>query len=78
MFDERYTEQQTDRFLEALKLFKLGFSWGGTHSLSVPYRIRADRRDWNRRQNQLVRFYIGLEDPQDLIADLEQAMEALG
>lgn len=41
LFDERYTEAQTDRFLETLKLFKLGFSWGGTHSLSVPYRIRS-------------------------------------
>ncbi len=78
LFDERYTEAQTDRFLEALKLFKLGFSWGGTHSLSVPYRIRPDRRDWTQRGHQLIRFYIGLEDPQDLIADLEQAMRVLG
>ncbi|MBS7405701.1 MAG: PLP-dependent transferase, partial [Oxalobacter sp.] len=30
------------------------------------------------RQHQLIRFYIGLEDPQDLIADLEQAMRVLG
>ena len=78
LFDERYTDAQTDRFLEALKLFKLGFSWGGTHSLSVPYRIRPDRRDWTQRGHQLIRFYIGLEDPQDLIADLEQAMRVLG
>ena len=77
LFDERYTEAQTDRFLEALKLFKMGFSWGGTHSLSVPYRIRPDRKDWNQRDHQLIRFYIGLEDPQDLIADLEQALSAL-
>ena len=77
LFDERYTEAQTDRFLETLKLFKLGFSWGGTHSLSVPYRIRSDRRDWMQRGNQLIRFYVGLEDPQDLIADLEQAMRVL-
>ncbi|EEO28260.1 cystathionine beta-lyase [Oxalobacter paraformigenes] len=78
LFNELYTEEQTDRFLEALKLFRMGFSWGGTHSLAVPYRIRPDRRDWNLRQNQLIRFYIGLEDPEDLIADLEQAMETLG
>ena len=77
LFDERYTEAQTDRFLEALKLFKMGFSWGGTHSLSVPYRIRPDRKDWNQRDHQLIRFYIGLEDPADLIADLEQALSAL-
>ena len=78
LFHERYTEAQTDRFLESLKLFGLGFSWGGTHSLAVPYRIRPDRRDWTDRQHQLIRFYIGLEDPQDLIADLEQAMQVLG
>ena len=77
LFDERYNEAQTDRFLEALKLFKMGFSWGGTHSLSVPYRIRPDRKDWALRSNQLIRFYIGLEDPSDLIADLEQALKAL-
>ncbi len=77
LFDERYTEAQTDRFLEALELFKLGFSWGGTHSLSVPYRICHDRRDWTQKGHQLIRFYIGLEDPQDLIADLEQAMRVL-
>ena len=77
LFDERYTEAQTDRFLEALRLFKMGFSWGGTHSLSVPYRIRPDRKDWNQSQHQLIRFYIGLEDPKDLIADLEQALTVL-
>ena len=77
LFDERYTESQTDRFLEALTLFKLGFSWGGTHSLAVPYRIRPDRPDWRWRSNQLIRFYIGLEEADDLIADIEQAMNVL-
>lgn len=77
LFDARYTEAQTDRFLETLKLFRLGFSWGGTHSLAVPYRIRSDRHDWVQKPNQLIRFYIGLEDPHDLIADIEQAMQVL-
>jgi len=77
LFDPRYTEEQTDRFVEALRLFKLGFSWGGAHSLCAPFRIIDDRKDWKYKGHQLVRLYIGLEEPQDLIADLEQAFSIL-
>jgi len=73
LFDPRYTEEQTDRFVDALTLFGIGFSWGGTHSLAVPYRIQAMRKDWPDA-GILVRFNIGLEDPVDLIADIEQAL----
>jgi len=75
-FDARYTEEQTDRFVDALELFGIGYSWGGTHSLAVPYRIQAMRRDWPDA-GILVRFNIGLEEPDDLIADLEQAFARL-
>lgn len=76
VFDERYSETQTDRFVDSLKLFKIGYSWGGAHSLCVPYRIQTMRRDWPD-QGQLIRFNIGLEDPDDLIADIEQALLAI-
>ncbi len=76
LFDARYCEAQTDRFIDSLRLFKIGYSWGGANSLCVPYRIQTMRANW-RDQGQLVRFNIGLEDPQDLIADIEQAFEAL-
>ncbi|HTH44072.1 MAG TPA: cystathionine beta-lyase [Oxalicibacterium sp.] len=76
LFDPRYTEAQTDRFVDGLKLFKIGFSWGGAHSLCVPYRIQKMRDNWTH-QGQLVRFNIGLEDPKDLIADIEQAFGTL-
>lgn len=76
VFDERYSEEQTDRFVDNLKLFKIGFSWGGAHSLCVPYRIQAMRKQWKGR-GQLIRFNIGLEDPADLIADIEQALSFL-
>lgn len=76
IFDARYTEQQTDRFIDSLKLFKIGFSWGGSNSLCLPYRIQAMRQNWTD-QGQLLRFNIGLEDPQDLIADIEAALTAL-
>lgn len=78
LFNERYTEAQTDRFIEALQWFRIGFSWGGSHSLCVPYRISGDRQDWPYRKQQLVRFFIGLEDTRDLIADLKQAFAVLG
>jgi cysteine-S-conjugate beta-lyase len=76
LFDPRFTEAQTDRFVDALKLFKIGFSWGGAHSLCVPYRMQGMRQSWNEA-GQLVRFNVGLEDPADLIADIKQALATL-
>lgn len=76
LFDARYSEVQTDRFVDSLKLFKIGYSWGGSNSLCVPYRIETMRKHW-AGQGVLVRFNIGLEDPADLIADIEQALSTL-
>jgi cystathionine beta-lyase len=76
LFDARYTEEQTDRFVDALELFGLGYSWGGANSLVMPYRIQGMRRNWHDG-GVLVRFNIGLEDTDDLIADLEQALGKL-
>ncbi|MCE2871057.1 MAG: cystathionine beta-lyase [Oxalobacteraceae bacterium] len=73
LFDPRYSEAQTDRFIDSLKLFKIGYSWGGANSLAVPYRMAAIRKQW-AHPGQLVRLNIGLEDTRDLIADLEQAL----
>jgi cystathionine beta-lyase len=73
VFDARYSEAQTDRFVDSLQLFKIGYSWGGANSLCVPYRIQNMRRDWSYA-GQLIRFNIGLEEPADLIADLQQAL----
>lgn len=76
LFHEKYTEAQTDRFVNQLKLFKIGFSWGGSHSLCVPYRIETMRQTWTEK-GILVRFNIGLEDADDLIADIEQSLQSL-
>jgi cysteine-S-conjugate beta-lyase len=76
LFDARYSEAQTDRFVDALTLFGIGWSWGGAHSLAVPYRVQAMRKGW-RDGGTLVRFNIGLEDTADLIADLERAFATL-
>ena len=76
LFDARYSEQQTDRFIDALALFKIGYSWGGANSLCMPYRLKAMRSNW-QEQGQLLRFNIGLEDAEDLIADIETALAVL-
>src|SRR5690606_19116092 len=76
LFDSQYAEAQTDRFVDGLKLFRIGFSWGGVHSLAVPYRMQGMRADWTHA-GQLVRLNIGLEETDDLIADLEQALRLL-
>ncbi len=76
LFDARYTEEQTDRFVDALQLFGIGYSWGGANSLAMPYRIAHMRKNWPD-QGILVRFNIGLEEADDLIADIEQALELM-
>jgi cysteine-S-conjugate beta-lyase len=76
LFNPQYAEEQTDRFIDSLKLFKIGYSWGGANSLAVPYRIAQIRSRWDGA-GQLVRFNIGLEDPDDLIADIAQALRSL-
>jgi cystathionine beta-lyase len=62
-----------DKLIESLKLFAIGYSWGGFESLVTPAEpIRtASNPDWG---GPVVRLQIGLEDPDDLIADLTQAL----
>ena len=71
------------RFIDALDLFGIGFSWGGYESLAIPVdpaRIR-DHRDWpegvDHGSGLGVRLAIGLEDPSDLIRDLESGFAAM-
>ncbi len=75
-----YSSTQADAVVDALQLFGIGFSWGGAHSLCVPYDIAAMRQHWPRpgiAQGCLLRLYIGLEDVADLQADLAQALARL-
>lgn len=80
VFDERFSAEQVDRFCDSLRLFKLGYSWGGPISLVVPYDIGLMRdasvARWPHR-GTLVRFSVGLEAVEDLLADLAQALAAL-
>jgi cysteine-S-conjugate beta-lyase len=79
MFDAKFSSAQVDAFCDALKHFKLGFSWGGPVSLVVPYDVKALRGGAlpdTLKNGHLVRFSIGLEAVEDLQADLMQAMDA--
>jgi cystathionine beta-lyase len=68
---------RVDAFVEALRWFRIGWSWGGPVSLAVPYRVQPMRQLPTPYQGVIVRLCIGLEDPHDLIADLDQALTLL-
>lgn len=66
-------------FVNALKIFGIGASWGGFESLALMPKVNRMRSatKWDEDE-PLVRLNIGLEDPADLIADLDQALDTLG
>jgi cysteine-S-conjugate beta-lyase len=74
LFDPAFAPQQVDRFVDALKLFDIGYSWAGPTSLVVPYDLHAMRPETPLR-GHLVRFSIGLEEEGALRADLLQALQ---
>ena len=78
LFDPKYTEEQTDRFIDSLKLFKIGYSWGGPMSLVMPYHMGSSRTRSvaHMQRGRVVRFCIGLEAVADLQADIVQALQA--
>jgi cystathionine beta-lyase len=79
VLDARFNQDQTDAFCDALRLFKLGYSWGGPISLVVPYDLRGMRTAWpaHLSRGTVVRFSIGLEAVQDLQDDIAQALRVL-
>jgi cysteine-S-conjugate beta-lyase len=79
IFKAEYSQAKVDAFCDALKLFKLGTSWGGPMSLVVPYDLSTMRSTWpaHLAQGGIVRFSIGLEAVADLKADLAQALDSL-
>ena len=68
------------KFVNSLKLFGYGYSWGGFESLA----LYQDKREQGNRQylklasdEHLVRLHIGLEDPKDLIDDLKKSLKLI-
>ncbi|MDA8747822.1 cystathionine beta-lyase [Litoreibacter sp.] len=74
-FKDGITAAKVVDFINTLKIFKIGMSWGGVHSLAVVYPGLA--RPNRNFAGRIVRLNIGLETPEDLIADLGQAMNTL-
>ena len=82
LLDERFSAAQVDAFVDALRLFRIGYSWAGPLSLVVPYDLASMRsadalkqRPWLR--GHLVRFSVGFEAVADLQADLSQALQTV-
>jgi len=76
VFEPRFSAAQVDAFVDGLRLFRIGYSWAGPVSLVVPYDLNAMRQP-PPYEGTLVRFSIGLEAVEDLLADLEEALTAL-
>lgn len=65
-------QKHVDQFIDDLELFGIGFSWGGYESLAIQGRPPRTVKPWTG--GPLIRLSIGLEDPDDLIADLKAAL----
>lgn len=77
LLHESYAPEAVDAFVDALRVFRLGYSWGGPVSLAVPYPLEAMRQDRSHLRGHLVRLCIGLEAVSDLKQDLAQALTVL-
>ena len=67
-----------DKFVNSLSLFGHGYSWGGFESLALHQEIReqGNRKFLNLNKNEyIVRLHIGLEDPADLINDINKSLK---
>jgi cystathionine beta-lyase len=74
-FDDDIPAPRVVTFINTLKIFKIGMSWGGVNSLAVVYPgLDRPTQDFGGR---IVRLNIGLEKVTDLIADLEAAMAGI-
>ena len=72
---KRQDQEKTFDFVNALQIFQRGVSWGGYESLVVP--MLRQPMDYVEPRN-VIRLYCGLEDPDDLITDLERAFKISG
>lgn len=74
---EGEADPRVEAFIDALRLFRIGYSWGGPVSLVMPYGLTGMRRFGPLRdaRGTLVRFSLGLESVPDLLADLSQALQ---
>jgi len=78
VLNKKYQDQDLEKFFDDMKIFSMGYSWGGFESLATPVRIQKDRKSsLEELENTIVRIHVGLEDTEDLIADLDSAFKRL-
>ena len=75
--DEALVARKLAALCERRRYFRIGYSWGGYESLIVPGRIGSLRTVAPWKGGPLVRLHVGLEDPADLIEDLEAGLAAM-
>jgi cystathionine beta-lyase len=73
-----WSEDEAKQFVDGLRLFGIGASWGGFESLAILAHVTWGRTvvPW-KAEGPLIRLHIGLEDPDDLIADIEASLTAV-
>ena len=69
--------KKIDKFIDSLKFFGIGASWGGFESLILESDLNKIRKFKTFQNRTLIRLAIGLEEPEDLIADLRQAFKKI-
>jgi cysteine-S-conjugate beta-lyase len=78
VFQKHFSPESTRAMVDQLELFGIGASWGGFESLALPttgfVTRSAEQKDFG---GPIIRLHIGLEDPVDLIADLERGLSVL-
>ena len=78
VFRPEFTPEATHAMIDALTLFGIGASWGGFESLVLPSTGYLSRTAGSGGfEGPFCRFHIGLEDTDDLVADLERGLAAL-
>ncbi|NOQ42510.1 MAG: cystathionine beta-lyase [Desulfuromusa sp.] len=76
VFNQEYEQEKLAGFVNSLQLFGIGYSWGGFKSLiTVGKYNRSQKSEYSGKT--IVRLNIGLEEPVDLIKDLESGFELL-
>ena len=79
-------KKSVDKFVNSLKLFGIGYSWGGFESLAILQELKNNKKDEYLKGRQfyrfnkdefIVRLHIGLEDPKDLINDLKKGLKKI-
>ena len=74
--NKKYSNKQMERFYNKLKIFELGYSWGGYESL-ITFPTIKERRYNNEHKGTIIRIHCGLEDIKDLKADIDKAFKVL-